>query len=127
MINSRSKQRGLSILAICFLLGIGSFLALFAFKVGPAYFEFWTVSKIAEDVQANADLLKKPRSKILRSIDQSYRTNNLWDLRAEETITLTKHKSKGYTVKVDYEKRANLLSNIDVVTVFSKDVSNPTP
>lgn len=123
MKTAQSRQHGLSILTLCVILAIGSFLALFAFKVGPAYLEYWTVKKIAEDVQSNAELMKQPRSKILTQIDKSYRTNNLWDLRAEDTITLTKHKTKGYLVTVDYERRANLLSNIDLVTVFQADPS----
>lgn len=125
MKTAKSRQDGISILALCMILAVGSFLALFAFKVGPAYFEFWTVKKIAEDVQGNAELMKKPRGKVLTQIDRSYRTNNLWDLRAEDTITLTKHKTKGYVVAVDYEKRTNLISNIDVVTVFQVDPSAP--
>jgi len=90
-------------------------------KVVPGYVEFMTVSSIADDTQADPDIMKSPKSKVLAHINQAYRQNNLWDLRAEDTIVLTKDGRKGYKVQVEYEKRSNLISNIFVVTQFKKD------
>ncbi len=119
------SQRGLSTIQVLFLIGVFSFIGLFAFKVGPAYIEYLTVAKIADDVSQNADLMKKPKSKVFTAIDKAYRTNNLWDLAAKDTIHLEKDGKKGYVIKVQYEKRANLFSNIHVVTVFDKTVGTP--
>lgn len=106
----------LVVMAVCVFLG------LFAFKVAPHFMENWTVSKIASDVAANPDLLKQPRSKVYNYIGQAYRTNNLWDLKPEETIKLKKDGKRGYVVTVQYEKRDNLFRNIDLVTTFDKEV-----
>lgn len=115
-----SKQAGMSFIGVFCLVMLISFVGLFAFKVVPGYIEFMTVSKIADDTQANADLMRSPKSKVMMSISQAYRHNNLWDLKPEETIKLTKDGAKGYQVEVDYEKRANLMSNIFVVQSFKK-------
>ncbi len=115
-----SKQTGMSFIGVFCLVGLLAFVGLFAFKVVPGYVEFMTVSKIADDTQANADLMRAPKSKVMASINTAYRHNNLWDLKPEDTIKLTKDGAKGYQVEVDYEKRANLLSNIYVVTSFKK-------
>ena len=118
--NTRAAQRGMSMTMIMIIMGVAMFFGLFAFKTGPAYFENWTVSKIANDVAANPDLMRAPKSKIYQSIQEQYRHNNLWDLKAEETIVLKKDGKRGYLVTVDYEKRENLFSNIDLVMRFEK-------
>ncbi len=101
------------------IISAAIFIGLFAFKVAPHYMENWTVSKIAEDVATNPDLLKKPRSKVYAYIGQAYRTNNLWDLDPEETIKLKKDGKKGYVVTVQYERRDKLFHNIDLITSFN--------
>lgn len=120
-----SKQKGLSFLGVFALIAVATFLGLFAFKVVPAQLEYMTVAKIADDVAGNAELMRQPKSKVNSYIGQAYRTNNLWDLRPEETIILTKDGRKGYKVEVNYEKRANLIANIFVVTKFEKEAGQP--
>jgi hypothetical protein len=117
------KQRGMSFIAVFIILAVVLFFATAAFKIGPSYMEYMTVAKIAEDVSRNSEVLKGSKSKVNKYINQAYRTNNLWDLKAEDTVELKKDGRRGYTVKVNYEKRMNLVSNIDVVTVFQKDLS----
>lgn len=112
------RQRGMGFATVLVIISVALFIGLFAFKVAPHYMENWTVSKIADDVAANPELLKKPRSKVYAYISQAYRTNNLWDLEPKETIKLKKDGSKGYIVTVKYEKRAKLFHNIDLVTTF---------
>lgn len=119
-LNGRKRQLGLSMTGVMVIMSVSIFIGLFAFKVGPHYFENWTVVKIADDVAANPNLLKQPRSKVYNYIAQAYRTNNLWDLDPKETIKLKKDGKRGYIVTVQYEKRANLFHNIDVVTRFDQ-------
>jgi hypothetical protein len=111
-------QRGMGLTSVLVIISAVIFIGLFAFKVAPHYMENWTVSKIAEDVATNPDLLKKPRSKVYAYIGQAYRTNNLWDLDPEETIKLKKDGKRGYIVTVKYERRDKLFHNIDLVTSF---------
>lgn len=119
------KQKGISFLGVFALVAMVTFIGLFAFKVVPPHLEYMTVAKIADDVAANSELMKSPKSKVNAYINQAYRTNNLWDLKAEDTIKLSKDGRSGYKVEVEYEKRANLLSNIFVVTAFKKEAGQP--
>jgi len=114
-----NRQSGMSMLAVISLIGIIAFISLFAFKVVPGYLEFATVKSIGNDISTNAELLKKPKSKVLQAINQAYRTNSLYDLKPEETFVLTRDGDKGYQIQIDYEKRSNLFKNIDVVTRFN--------
>ena len=118
-------QRGAGLVSIMLILSVTIFLGLFAIKVGPHYLENWTVTKIASDLAADPQMLKQPRSKVYKHLSQAYRTNNLWDLEAEDTIKLKKDAKKGYIVSVQYEKRANLFHNIDLVTSFNKTTNAP--
>ncbi len=119
-VKSPHKQRGLSVFGVLIILSIASFLGLFAFKVGPSYFEYMTVSSITDDLADNKELMSKSKTKIMNAVALAYRANNLWELKPEESILLQKDADRGYILTVDYEKRANLFSNIDVVTKFNR-------
>lgn len=118
-------QHGAGLVSILLIISVAIFLGLFTIKVAPHYLENWTVTKIATDLAANPQILKQPRSKVYKHLSQAYRTNNLWDLEAEDTIKLKKDAKKGYIVSVQYEKRANLFHNIDLVTSFDKTTNAP--
>jgi len=113
-----ARQNGMSVFSVLIVLSIVAFLGLFAFKVVPNYMEYLTVKSIGSDISNNADLMKKPKSKVMQAIAQSYRSNSLWELKPEESFVLTKDAKRGYIVTIDYEKRAVLFKNIDVVTRF---------
>lgn len=117
------KQQGLTFTVVLAIMSVLFFCALVGFKIGPHYMEYMTVKKIAVDLTRKEDVLKSTKSKVYKHIDQAYSTNNLWDLKAKDTIELQKDANKGYVVTVNYEKRINLISNIDVVTVFNNSVN----
>ena len=116
--NVAARQGGMSIFTVLIILSIAAFLGLFAFKVVPNYMEYWTVKSIGTDIANNTELMKKPKSKVMQAITASYRANSLWELKPEESFVLTKDAKRGYKVTIDYEKRATLFHNIDVVTRF---------
>ena len=119
------RQKGLSFFGVLLIVTIAAFFGLFAFKVGPSYLEYMTVKSIGDDIANNADLMKQPKSKVMLALKQAYRANSLWELKPEESFVLTKDAAKGYIVKIDYEKRANLISNLYVVTKFDKVAGTP--
>lgn len=116
-------QKGAGMTAILITIVVMIFIGLFALRVVPHYLENWTISEIAEGVAANEKLLKQSRKTVYQHIDQAYRTNSLWGVKAEDTIELEKDTRKGYIMTVKYEKRAKLFHNIDVVTSFNKTVN----
>lgn len=117
---SVKRQNGLSMIAVIVILCVVVFFGMFAFKVGPNYMEYMTVKTIGDDIADNEELMKKPKSKVMFAIAQAYRANSLWGLKPDETFTLAKDGERGYIVTIDYEKRTNLFSNIDVVTKFNR-------
>lgn len=118
------RQSGVGYTGMLLIMSVCIFIGMFAFKVGPHYFENWTVTAVAEDLEQKPELLKQSRSKVYAHINNAYRTNNLWDLKAEDTIKLTRDKKRGYIVEVQYERRAKLFHNIDIVTSFDTTSDN---
>lgn len=117
------RQQGVGYIGYLVILSVAIFIGLFALKLGPHYSENWTVQKVASDLVSKPEILKQPRSKIYQYINQAYRTNNLWDLTAEDTIKLKRDGKRGYLVTVDYERRDTLFRNIDLVTTFNSTVN----
>ena len=67
--------------------------------------------------------MRGPRNKIYASLNQAYRTNSLYSLKAEDTIRLKRDADRGHVMAIAYERRSNLFANIDVVTVFGEPVT----
>lgn len=113
------RQRGIGMVTVFIMLSVGIFLGIFAIKVVPQYLENWTVETIVQSAADDPDLLKQSKLRIYDKLNQSYRQNNLWDLKAEDTVVLEKiGRNKGYNIRVKYEKRTNFLHNIYLVTAF---------
>jgi len=110
----QSRQRGMGMVGMIAIAGIAIFIALVGFKVGPSYAEYWTVSRVADDVAAKSELLRGPKSRVYQSIGQGFKQNNLWDAVPKEMIR-------------DYESRTNLFGNVYVVTKFQKEAGNGQP
>ena len=119
------RQRGMSMIALLLVLAVTAFLGLFAFKVGPSYLEFMTVKSIGDTIANDSELMRKPKSSVMQALSLAYRNNNLWEVKPEEMFKLEKDGAKGYIVTIDYEKRNNLIHNIDVVTSFTQVAGNP--
>ena len=118
------RQRGMSMTAIMAIMGVAIFIGLFAIKAGPAFFENMTVQSIVEDTAADENLMRGSRSKVYQQLNTQYRMNNLWDMKAEDTVTLKKS-GGGYVMRVNYEKRENLFANIDLVMRFDREAGEP--
>ncbi|MFK8077963.1 MAG: DUF4845 domain-containing protein [Granulosicoccus sp.] len=126
--NRPQRQRGAGMLSVFVMLCIGLFLGLFALKMVPEYMENWTVEQIAEDAQANPEILKQTKAKIYDHLNRAYRQNNLWDLTAEDTIVLDKKdRGQGYSLKVKYEKRVPFIHNIHLVAAFESSDGEAAP
>jgi hypothetical protein len=115
------RQRGIGMLAVFIMLSIGIFLGIFAIKIVPQYLEHWTVKTIIQNAAEDPDFLKQTKGRIYTDLNKSYQQNNLWNLTAEDTVVLEKiGRNKGYSISVKYEKRANFIHNIYLVTAFEE-------
>ena len=121
-LNYRQRQGGLSMISLMLVAGVAMFFLIAAFKVGPSYAEYWTISRIADNVAAQSELLRGPKSGVYSKLAVDFRQNNLWDAKPKDHIHVVKDGKKGTMLKVDYESRNKLFGNIYVVTKFNRDV-----
>ena len=118
-----NRQQGISIISLVLLLALLGTLAIVSFRFIPLYADYFTVVKIAQDMQAEGSVLNKPKREIRNMLNKRFRTNNLWDLKAEETIKIKKDPARGVLLHIDYEVRSPLIYNLEVVAKFDKVVS----
>ena len=119
-------ERGLSTTAVLAIMGVAVFIGLFAIKAGPVYFENLTVKKIVADAAADDELMRSSRSRVYEQLNAQYRMNNLWDMKAEETVELKRDGDRGYVARVNYERRETLFANIDLVMSFDQTPADGT-
>lgn len=119
-----NRQRGMSMSMLLVVMSVVVFLATFAFKAGPAYFENWTVNKVIEQVAADEQVMRGSRKAVYKQMNTMLSHNNVWTLKAEDIVTLTKQ-DNGYVASIDYERRENLFSNIDLVMRFNTEEEAP--
>ena len=113
------RQHGIGMITMFIMLSVGIFLGVFAIKIVPEYLENWTVESIVQTAVDDPAVLKQTKSRIYNHLNRAYRQNNLWDLKAEDTVVLKKiGRNKGYDISVKYEKRTNFIYNIYLVTAF---------
>lgn len=115
---SVTRQRGISMSMLLVIMCVTVFLATFAFKAGPAYFENWTVQKVVDQVTSDETVMRGSRKAVYKQINTMFGHNNLWHLKAEDIVTLQKD-GNSFLATVAYEKRETLFSNIDLVMSFS--------
>ena len=125
--NYRQRQRGMGAVGMLAIAGLAIFFALVGFKMVPLYADYWTVSRVADDVAARTELLRGPKSKVYQSIQKGFTQNNLWDAEPKELIRLEKDAERGMAIYVDYEARANLFGNVFVVAKFEREAGNGKP
>lgn len=125
MTHKHRFQRGMSMIQVLLVVGVVAIFAMVGMKLVPVYLDYKLISEIADEVYSDTSMMKRPRSKVMEKLNTSFRMNNLWDYKAEDTIKLERDAAKGYVVTVDYEKRTNLIANIDLVTVFNRQAGTP--
>jgi len=122
------RQAGLGMISIFIIVAVVIFFGLFAFKIGPSYAEYWTISRVADEIAVDDALLRGgSRKKVMQRIANGFRNNNLWDVRPEETVALVKDGERGYALHISYEREAKLFGNIFITTKFDREAGNGAP
>ncbi|MEM7207085.1 MAG: DUF4845 domain-containing protein [Pseudomonadota bacterium] len=119
---SRQRQRGASLFSIMFLVVVLGILAIAGFRIVPLYMNYLTVLQVAKDTHADGSVSNKSKREIRETLNKRFRTNNLWDFKAEEIIKIKKDPGKGVILHIDYEDRSPLIYNLEVIAKFDQTV-----
>ena len=111
------KQSGITMIGFLMTLGVIILFLYCGMKIIPMYTEFYSVKQALAGMAAEPELGTSSKEKIRelfrRRMDMSYANNVLKidPLKIEAT-------DNGYMLTVDYERREELIANLDIVGKF---------
>lgn len=112
----RQQQSGMSfpgMLAIAIMVG---FFVMCGLKMGPSYFEYFTIRDVVTRVAAEHDPATESISDIRRKLANLFNTNQIYGLKPSE-IEVFRKDGKTY-IDASYEARIPLFGKIDAVIRF---------
>ncbi len=114
----KRKQSGMTMIGFLITMAVIILFIYCGMKIIPMYTEFYSVKQALAGMANEPDLASAPKDKIRvlfkRRLDMSYANTVLKmdPLKIEAT-------DNGYMLSVDYERREELIANLDVVGKFS--------
>lgn len=123
---SPHQQRGLTLISWIFVLMIVAFCGIFAFRVVPMYSENVYVENALKSLaDPGTKVSEMSDSEIKKKLTNFYMVNNVRS-QGPQNIVIDR-KSKSVIVMIDYENRANLFYNIDIVMRFQNHLDADHP
>lgn len=117
-------QRGMTAIGWLLVLGLIAFFTLITLRLVPLYLEYSKVASVFESLTNEPGIGAKSRSAVISLVTKRFDIN---DVRKVSPKLLKISKDKGVTrISIQYERREHLMSNIDVVASFSKQVEVPS-
>ncbi|MCD5995147.1 DUF4845 domain-containing protein [Pseudomonas sp. CDFA 602] len=117
-----ASQKGASLLGGLLVLVLVVFTASTAFKLVPHYLDYMTMKKIIETVESNQSLAITTASDFYSYVDKSMQLNSIRDIDLNKALRVTVENNT-FNAHLNYEQRESLISSIDVVIKFDKQMS----
>lgn len=114
-----NRQRGLTMLSFLFVAAVVVSITLLAFRMMPAYLEYFTIQKALEGALADSNDLT-PAS-IRRAMDRRLNADYA-DAVAAKDVEITKT-GNTITAAVSWEKRLPLIKNVSILLEFDASAS----
>ncbi len=120
------QQRGLTMISWVFVLAVLAFCGIFGFAVVPMYAEnVYVVNALKSLAEPGINIAEMSDAEINKKLQNFYMVNNVRSDGAQNIVI--DRKSKALLITIDYENRANLFWNIDVVTRFQNHLDAEHP
>ena len=126
-LSSRSRQHGIGMLGVIFIVGLGAFVVTILLKMGPAYLDFWTVRTIMTEVAKQPQMIEGGPRGILNAVGKRMDINNLRDRSVKDDFAIEKVDNNLYNLILSYEDRRHLFFNVDAVAMFDYQVEVKLP
>ena len=119
MVN-RDQQIGTLGGYIIAILLVGGSLTM-ASRLVPLYMNNNTMSNVLDKMQSESGLSRKTDSQLIELMNKRFRLNSIRDFPIHEHVKF-KRSSRGIGIVLDYEVRVPLISNLDMIASFNKEV-----
>lgn len=112
------KQRGATMLGM--VLGLSVLMAVLTLllKLGPHYIDFQTMRSIFNALPAS-QVHTMSKGDIYDALKKRFKVNSLRDFDVKDIVTIERQKT-GTVLTVAYERRENIVGNVDAVLSFSE-------
>ncbi|GLQ31204.1 DUF4845 domain-containing protein [Litoribrevibacter albus] len=120
--NSRNQQ-GWTMWSLAFSLSIIGFFAWIGLKIFPLYMDNSTIHSVLEPLAQDRTLVDESYDSISRTILKRLSINSIRWIQDKDIEFVEEDQ---YTqVRIDYEKRIKMVSNIDLIVTFENHVNLP--
>ncbi|HBD12477.1 MAG TPA: hypothetical protein DCZ13_10045 [Porticoccaceae bacterium] len=111
----KGHQKGLSSIGLLIVLAIAAFLGLLVFKIGPLYLDNYFVNAALQSL-GDEQVHKMSNGEIRSKMSKYFSVNGVRDINVN---TVEIERKKTHTeVRINYEKRVNILGNVDAIVTF---------
>ncbi len=117
--NIPSRQRGLSMLGFLFVSAVVLVVALLAFRMIPAYIEYFTIQKALDGALADSNDLSV--ASIRRAMDRRLSADYADAISAKD-VEVTKS-GNTITASVSWEKKLPVVQNVSILLEFDASAS----
>jgi hypothetical protein len=108
----------LGALGLLVMLALGAFLLTCAFKVIPIYMDYWQTKKAVESVINDGKSASLSKPELVEAIRKQLDIDRIESIKAKDIKF--KETRDGRELDASYEKRVELIANVDVVVKFDK-------
>jgi hypothetical protein len=119
--NSPNRQHGLTLLGFLMVLVIAAFFALIIMKLFPVYSEYYAVRQSLRGLQQEPGIANKTPEQVRDLLTRKWYISYV-KTPTQKNVKITR-RGGDYIVNVAYERRGNLLYNLDYIATFDNTVS----
>lgn len=112
----KRMQRGMTMLGFLITLSVVILFIFCGMKIVPMYIEFYSVKKMLATISNNPESASAPKDKIRALFARSLQIDYVKIIKPEMLKIETTE--SGYNLVMDYERREELVANLDVVGKF---------
>ena len=119
MLGSKRTQQGISAIGVLgAITGLAALITL-VLRLGPHYIDWQTMQSVVGDLPAS-QVHTMSKKDIRETLQKRFRVNSLRDFEIKEIVEIEREKTET-KLAIQYERRENLLANVDVVLTFSEE------
>ncbi len=113
------KQQGMTTGGMLLTVLAVIFAATVVMKLFPIYLDNYSIKSILESLDREPEIASYSPKQLKNKIDKHFQTNMIRDIRMQDVKT--KRENGMLVVDIDYERRVDLIGNIDLVVTFENN------
>ena len=118
--NIRHHQTGMTAIGWLLIMALIAFLTLITLRTLPLYLEFAKVSSVLESLAEEPDVRQLSKGEIVKIVRKRFDVNDVQNV--DPKLIKVSKDGRSMKVGINYERRKHLIGNVDIVTIFDKEI-----